>query len=183
MDCRSLGASTDRGLLPALITGLTAGSIAIAMNAAGVVTLTGVAAGLGVVLVMLVYLKLTKRPLIDRQVLGDVDHAAEAHISLWAAVSPWLMLVVFAVLVNAPVLPFFELTFNKWAMPVTIIPAAPEKVRLFWQAYFWILVSTLLALPFLKPSAVQVSTSLRKWLKGAPPDAGLGCILCYCFRH
>ena len=157
-----------RGLLPALIAGLTAGIIAIGMNAAGMVTLTGVAAGLGVVLVMLAYLKLSQRPLVDRGVLSEADHAAEAHISLWAAISPWLLLIVFAILVNAPILPFFDLTFKQWAMPVAIIPNAPEKVRLFWQAYFWILVSTLLALPFLKPSPEQISISLRKWLKRAP---------------
>jgi len=53
-------------------------------------------------------------------------------------------------------------------MPVHIIPGAPEKVRLFWQAYFWILVSTLLALPFLKPTRAQLQASGRKWLKRAP---------------
>jgi lactate permease len=53
-------------------------------------------------------------------------------------------------------------------MPVEIIPGAPEKVRLFWQAYFWILVSTLLALPFLKPTKKQLGLSLKKWLKRAP---------------
>jgi lactate permease len=54
------------------------------------------------------------------------------------------------------------------AMPLEVIPGAPEKVRLFWQAYFWILVSTLLALPFLKPTRAQLGASLRKWLKRAP---------------
>jgi len=157
-----------RGLLPALIAGLTAGFIAIAMNMAGMVTLTGVAAGLGVVLAMLAYLKLIRRPLVDRGVLNEADFAAERHISLWAAISPWLLLILFAVLVNAPVLPFFKLTFTDWAMPVAIIPTAPEKLRIFWQAYFWILVSTLLALPFLKPSQVQLSRSVHKWLKRAP---------------
>lgn len=53
-------------------------------------------------------------------------------------------------------------------MPLEVIPGAPEKVRLFWQAYFWILVSTLLAFPFLKPTRAQLSTSLRKWWKRAP---------------
>ncbi len=157
-----------RGLLPALAAGLTAGFIAIGMNAAGMVTLTGVAAGLGVVLVMLAYLVLSRRPLVDRGVLGEADFVAERRISLWAAVSPWLVLVVFAILVNTPALPFFDLTFNQWAMPLAVIPTAPEKVRLFWQAYFWILVSTLLALPFLKPSREQLATTLRKWLKRAP---------------
>jgi len=49
-------------------------------------------------------------------------------------------------------LPFFHLTYRDLAMLLEIIPGAPERVRLFWQAYFWILVSTLLALPFLKPT-------------------------------
>lgn len=157
-----------RGLLPALIAGLTAGFIAIGMNAIGMVTLTGVAAGLGVVLVMFAYLKLTRQPLVDRNVRNEADLAAEQRLSLWAALSPWLLLVVFALLVNAPFLPFFELTFTTWAMPVAVIPTAPEKLRLLWQAYFWILISTLLALPFLKPSQEQMAVSLRKWWKRAP---------------
>jgi lactate permease len=125
-----------RGFLPAILAGLTAGLVAIGMNAVGMVTLTGVAAGLGVILVMLVYLL--------------------------------LILTGFAVLVNAPFLPFFNLTFSTWAMPLEVIPGAPEKVRLFWQAYFWILVSTVLALPFLKTNKAQLSTSLQKWVKRAP---------------
>ena len=53
-------------------------------------------------------------------------------------------------------------------MPLEIIPGAPEKLRLFWQAYFWLLISTILALPFLKASKEQVNTSLQKWMKRAP---------------
>lgn len=157
-----------RGLLPALLSGLSAGFIAIGMNALGLVPLTGVVAGLGVVLVMIFYLLATRKPLRDRSVLTESDHAAEKRISLSAALSPWLILVVFAILVNLPALPFYELTFKTFAMPVEIIPGAPEKVRLFWQAYFWILVSTLLALPFLKPTKRQLSDSLKKWIKRAP---------------
>ncbi|MRR09432.1 L-lactate permease, partial [bacterium] len=67
-----------------------------------------------------------------------------------------------------PALPLFDLVFRKWEMPVAIIPGAPEKVRLLWQAYFWILASTALALPFLRPTKQQLATSLAKWLKRAP---------------
>ncbi len=157
-----------RGLLPALLSGLSAGFIAIGMNALELVPLTGVAAGLGVVVVMLLYLLVTRKPLRDTSVLTKADHTAEKRIALTAALSPWLILVVFAILVNLPALPFYELTFKTLAMPVEIIPGAPEKVRLFWQAYFWILVSTLLALPFLKPTKKQLSDSLKKWIKRAP---------------
>jgi lactate permease len=157
-----------QGLVPALIAGLTAGFICIGMNALGLVTLTGIVAGLGVILAMLAYLKVRRKPVSDRSILDQADLAAERRLSLWAAISPWILLTVFALLFNAPFLPFFDWTFNRLAMPLEIIPGAPEKVRLLWQAYFWILVSTMLALPFLKPSRAQLETSLRKWLQRAP---------------
>jgi len=157
-----------RGLIPTILSGLTAGWIAIGMNALGLVTLTGIAAGLGVVIVMLVYLKLTGQTLRDRGRLTNSDLAAEKKISLTAAISPWIILTVIALLINAPFLPFFELVFSRWSMPLEIIPGAPEKLRLFWQAYFWILVSTLLALPLLKVDRVILKTSLKRWIKRAP---------------
>jgi len=157
-----------KGLLPALLAGLTAGLVCVGMNALGLITLTGIAAGLAVVLVMLAYLRLAGKPWSDRTVLQPEDLAAEGRISLRAAVSPWLILTAFALVVNAPFLPLFDLTYRDLAMPLEIIPGAPERVRLFWQAYFWILVSTLLALPFLKPTRAQLRTSLDKWLRRAP---------------
>jgi len=157
-----------RGFLPALLSGLSAGFIAVAMNHLHVIPLTGVAAGLGVVLVMLAYLFILRKPLRDRGVLTPQEREVENHIHLAAALSPWLLLVLFALLVNLPSLPFYELFFTTLAMPVNIIPGAPEKIRLFWQAYFWIVVSTLLALPFLQPTRDQLRLSLIKWMKRAP---------------
>lgn len=157
-----------RGLLPTILAGITAGFIAIGMNALGLVTVTGIAAGLGVVIVMLIYLKLTGQTLLDRDQLSESDLASENKISLSAAISPWIILTVFALLVNTPFLPFFDLTFNRLSMPLEIIPGAPEKIRFFWQAYFWILVSTILAFPFLKVNKGILKYSLKKWLKRAP---------------
>ena len=157
-----------RGLIPTVLAGVTAGLIAIGMNALGMVTLTGVAAGLGVVIVVLAYMKLTGQRLVDRSLLNEADKASQAKMSLAAAISPWIFLTAFALLVNAPFLPFFNLTFNQWATPVTIIPGSPEKLRILWQAYFWILVSTLAALPWLKPGKAALAVSFRRWLKRAP---------------
>jgi lactate permease len=157
-----------KGLLPALLAGLTAGFIAIGMNSIRLIPLTGVAAGLGVILVMLLYLLILRKPLRDLDALTEADHDLEQRMRLWVAVSPWIILTIFAVLVNLPSLPFYDLTFKTLAMPVEIIPGAPERVRLFWQAYFWILVSTLLALPILKPTRQQLSEALRKWVTRAP---------------
>jgi lactate permease len=157
-----------KGLFPALLAGLTAGFITIGMNYLKLIPLTGIVAGLGVILVMMAYLKISGKPLIDRSILNEEDLMRERRISLVRAISPWLLLVVFSFLINMPQLPFFELTFKTWAMPIEIIPGRPEKVRLLWQAYFWILVSTLLALPFLKASKEHMTISVKKWAKRAP---------------
>jgi len=157
-----------RGFLPTVLAGVTAGLIAIGMNAIGLVTLTGIAAGLGVILVMLAYLKIRGRKLIDRSILNEADLAVEKKMSLTAAVSPWILLVAFSILLNLPQLPFLNLVFVKWDMPVSIIPGSPEKMRLLWQAYFWILISTLLALPFLRAKKEHLNISLKKWAKRAP---------------
>jgi lactate permease len=157
-----------RGLGPALLAGLTAGFAAMAMNALGMITLTGVAAGVAVMLVMLGYLKIRGRPLRDASATGEADRAAMRRMSLAAALSPWILLTVFALLVNAPFSPLFALTFQRWAMTVEIVPGAPEKLRVLWQAYFWILVSTALALPILKPTRAQLRASVSKWWKRAP---------------
>jgi lactate permease len=157
-----------RGFFPTILAGLTAGMIAIAMNALELVTLTGIAAGLGVILIMFLYLKLTGYPLVGREDLNQKDLDAEKKLSLTAAISPWILLTILALLINAPFLPFFELVFNRWSMPVEIIPGSPEKLRLLWQAYTWLLVSTLAALPFLKVNSRMIKTSLQKWFKRAP---------------
>jgi lactate permease len=121
-----------------------------------------------VVVVMLLYLKITGQRLYARELLTEADRQIEGKMSLFAALSPWILLTIFALLVNAPFLPFFELTFTRWAMPLEIIPGAPEKLRVLWQAYFWILLSTLAALPWLKPGKQALKDSLKLWLKRAP---------------
>ncbi len=157
-----------KGLIPALVTGLTAGFICIGMNQIGLITITGIAAGLGVILVMLIFLKIIRQPVIDRRELTEADLKSEKQLSLGAAISPWIILTAASLLVNAPFLPFFNLTFQKLAFPVEIIPGSPEKLKIFWQAYFWILVSTVLALPFLKITRTQMKSSLQKWVKRFP---------------
>ncbi|SNR74632.1 lactate permease [Humidesulfovibrio mexicanus] len=156
------------GLFPALLAGVTAGGVAILMAHAGLVTITGIAAGLAVILVLVAYVKLTGKTLQDRGMLSEKDLAAEARISLPRAVSPWIILTVLSLILNAPFLPFFKMTFVDWAMPLEIIPGNPEKIRLFWQAYFWVAICTFLALPIMRATGEQV----RRGLKTAAKRAG-----------
>ena len=157
-----------RGFPAALLAGVTAGFVAIGMNAANLIPLTGIAAGSAVIVVMVLMLKVRGRKVFDRGALSPADIDIERAVPLWKALSPWWIMTALALVVNAPFLPFFKLTFDKLAMPLAIIPGAPEKVRLFWQAYFWILISTFLALPFLRPRHGVLAVSWKKWLKRAP---------------
>lgn len=86
-------------------------------------------------------------------------------MGLFTALSPWLILVAFAALTNIPHIPIFNLLFNRWAMPVEIIPGKAENLRILWQAYFWVTVSTFLAMPFLRPKGTQFKSTVVKWLR------------------
>ncbi len=154
-------AMVRKGLVPALLAGITAGVVAILMAQVGLVTITGIAAGLAVILVLVCYVKLTGKTLQDRSLLNEKDLAAEARLSLPRAISPWILLTIFSLILNAPFLPFFKLTFVEYAMPLEIIPGSPEKLRLLWQAYFWVVVCTFLALPIMKATGEQVVRGLK----------------------
>jgi lactate permease len=175
-----------QGLVPTLLAGVSAGLIAIGMAFTGQVPLTGIAAGLGVIAVMLAYLKLRGRRLIDRSLLSEQDLAVEKKMGLLPATSPWLALIVFSVLINLKSLPFEKLFTRTWAMPLAIIPDAPERVRLLSQAYFWILIATLITLPFLKVDRRQFAVSLKKWWRRAPRPAFAAAVffaLAYVLNH
>jgi lactate permease len=154
-------AMVRKGFVPAVLAGVTAGFIAILMAKVGLVTITGIAAGLGVIVVLVLYVKLTGNTLQDRSLLNEKDLAAEERLSLLRAASPWILLTVFSLILNSPGLPFFKMTFVDYAMPLNIIPGSPEKLRLFWQAYFWVVVCTFLALPIMRATREQVVRGLK----------------------
>jgi lactate permease len=175
-----------KGFLPALISGLVAGFICIGMNRIGLITVTGIAAGSGVIIAMLIYLLIGRKPLIDQAKLDENDRSAKLKMSLLSSISPWVILTIASLMVNAPFLPFYKLTFVDLSMPISVIPGAPERLRLFWQAYFWIIVSTILALPFLKAKGDHLKTSIQKWLKRAPRpvfSAAIFFAIAYLFNH
>src|SRR4030065_459419 len=89
-----------RGSVPAAVSGLTAGFICIGLNELGLITITGIAAGIGVILVMLLYLFLLRKPILDRNKMDAVDKSAEKRMTLLAGLSPWIILTVLSLLVN-----------------------------------------------------------------------------------
>lgn len=164
-------AEVRRGWMVAIVTGLTAGLIAIGMNIAGLPTLTGIVAGAGVIAVMLLYLKARKLPVSTRATLAESDLEVERKMSLPLAALPWILLVLFSLITNYSELGIYDLLFNRLAMPIEIIPRKPEKLRMLWQAYTWVLLATLLALPFYRMRRAQLAAAWRKTLKRVPRPA------------
>ena len=157
-----------KGIVPTILISITQGAIALGMNEIGLVTLTGVAGGLGVILVLLAYLKITGRKVIDMGVLSEADRLSIKRMSIFAAASPWIILTILSLLVNIPSLPFYNIVFKQLELPLEIIPGSPEKLRLFWQAYFWIFISIWMAFPFLRVTKLQLKNSITNWLRRAP---------------
>lgn len=175
-----------RDFVPALLAGLVAGLTPVALVWSGMITLTGVFAGLAVILALLLYLRASGRPLTDASALGPEDRESMRRFSLVRACSPWLALIVTSLLLNTPALPFFEWTFRDLAMPVELVPGAPEYTRVFWQPWFWVFVSTLLCAPLLRHSPAALGRSaVRAWKRAFRPclSAVLFFALAYIMNH
>lgn len=162
-----------KGWIPCLIAGITNGGVAVTMaympfltSETGVV-LTGVIAGACTILVMLLYLALRGKPIIDRSRLTEADVAVEKKMSLGVALSPWIILVIALLIINFN--PYLSnLLYTQLAMPVSVLPNQIIKTRMLWNAYTWVLISTVLAAVFLRPSRKAVGETLVKWLRRAP---------------
>ncbi|MGD0152967.1 MAG: L-lactate permease [Thermacetogeniaceae bacterium] len=161
-----------KGWIPCLIAGVTNGCIALVMAYTPVlnqgVVLTGVVAGACTMLIMLLYLKILGKPIIDRSYLSEADLVVEQKMPLGIALSPWLILIPMLFIVAYwPWL--HNILYTQWALPVAILPGQkPILTRMLWNAYTWVLISTILASIFLKPSGKAISETLTKWLRRAP---------------
>lgn len=157
-----------KGLVAALVTGLSAGFTAFAIAhipaLESAIVLTGVIAGLIAIIAMVIYLKITGGIIIDNSKLSDADREIEKSMSLGKALSPWIILIVALLLVAfvPPLNKFLKVTL---AMPLHIVPVKAAPLRVFWNAYFWVVVSTFLAYPIFRPTKAQLAGTAKKLTK------------------
>jgi lactate permease len=159
-----------QGWLPCLITGATIGVVSYFTNRYdNLVVLTGVACGIAVILVMAGYLKATGKPLIDRSRLTPEEIEYEKQYPLWKALMPWILLIVFILVLNLPK-DVFNYLYRTLKLPINGLTAdgKPLDTRALWQAYTWILVSVLVAIPIMRPTKKQLKDTWSIWLKRAP---------------
>lgn len=160
-----------RGLIPCLIAGLTNGGVAMAVSyipfLEGGVVLTGVIAGFSTMLVMLLYLKILGRPVIERSHLTAQDLKVEKNMSLIRALSPWILLIAASFAINFYT-PWFDILYKRMDMAVSLIPGQSIRTRMLWNAYTWVLVSTIVSAVFIRPSRQAVKETVKKWVRRAP---------------
>ena len=160
-----------KGFIPCLIAGLTNGGVAVAVSyipfLEGGVVLTGVIAGFSTMVVMLLYLKLLGKPIIDRTHLTEEDLKVEKGMSLIRALSPWIILIAASFAINFYA-PWFDLLYKKISMAVSLIPGQSIRTRMLWNAYTWVLISTILSAIFIRPSGKAIKDTVVKWVKRAP---------------
>lgn len=164
-----------RSIAFALTAGLTAGFTAVASTHLGYVTLTGVIAGLTTSIALCVLAKIMGYKIIDASVLTDEDHEIIKSMSLKRALSPWIFLVTLCIITNFQppegmdfIPPIYDYLFDDMKMEFVLYPGMKAlKLRVFWNAYVWMLVATIISIPLLGWNKKVLSDTVRTWQKRA----------------
>ena len=175
-----------KGFIPAVLVGFGCWAGVRASAILHIMPVAGILAGAMMAVLLSAFLRLRGSPVIDRSLLTEKDMELERHLSLAAAVSPWIILTLIAVAINTPLLPLRHIFFVDNPMTVRIIPGHPEHLRILSQPYLWLFVATLACVPFLKPGPGLMGACVRKWLRrSARPflAAGIYFAIAYVFNH
>jgi len=165
-------AGVKKGFVTALVAGLTLGLCAILfvhILPPAAIGLVGVFSGLVTVIVLFLMRKIRGRPLdvAEPSAIQAAKEERKDKMPLWKAALPWLVLVVFCIVISIPVI--------KSGLPSILgnmqkIPVMADQIvnlNLLSQAYFWVLISTLITAPILIRSKEEVGKITKLWLKRA----------------
>lgn len=141
-----------RGFLLSLTIGVLAfggAELAIILKAP---IITGLIVGFFVVFVMTLFYRLK-----NRESAFQIDD----KMNLLKAFAPWLILIGFIILVNL-IGTFRHLLYNVLSMPVDLLKGKPVYLRILWQAYTWIFVSSLISVFIYELNIEQLKTVFGK---------------------
>ena len=80
------------------------------------------------------------------------------------AASPWILLFALSLITNYPPVKKF-LAQLPGSLEVVTIAGKKEDLNVLAHVYFWILVSTVLSLPILKPTGEELKRAFNVWIK------------------
>jgi lactate permease len=157
-----------KGFSTALVAGLTLGFSAIVfvnLLPGSAIGLVGVFSGLVTIAVLFLLREIRGKPL-NAVTVPDTS-AADGGMPLWKAAFPWILLVTFAIIISIPVI---QSGLYNFLGPIQKIPVVANKfvdLKLLNQAYFWVLISTIIAAPLLVKTGEEANKILSLWVKRA----------------
>jgi len=95
----------------------------------------------------------------------------EENRKLIYALSPWIILVILVSITSAEIIETFMKDELLGDLEEIDIKGDIADLNIFSQVYTWILISTFLSFPFLKPTHLQLSTAFKTWRQRVVPPA------------
>ena len=158
-----------KGFSTAVIAGLTLGLSAILfvnILPASAIGLVGVFSGLVTIVVLFILRALRGKPVLAAGSSAEPSAGTDA-MPLWKAAFPWILLVAFAIIIS---IPFIQSGLYNFLGPIQKVPVIANKfvdLKLLNQAYFWVLISTIIAAPLLIRTRIEAEKILTTWVKRA----------------
>ncbi len=154
-----------KGLVPGLAAGLTLGLSAIffvRILPVSAIGLVGVFSGMVTIAVLLLLRVSQGKPILAKH--ADMPSGV---MPIGRAALPWILLVFFCIVISIP-----TISTGLYGLlgPLQKIPIVADKaidLKLLNQAYTWVLVSTLIAAPFMVRSRDEAWKIVGTWLKRA----------------
>lgn len=158
-----------KGFLTAVVAGLTLGFSAIFfvnILPASAIGLVGVFSGL-VTIVVLFIMRAIRCRCVPAVTVPLPTPIPETGMPLWKAAFPWILLVLFAVIISIPIIQSGLYNVLGPVQKVTVVADKIVDLKLLNQAYFWVLVSTIISAPLLIRSRDEAERIVSLWLKRA----------------
>lgn len=161
-----------KGIVPAVLAGLSLGIFSIIfvnILPASAIGLVGVFAGLVTIAVLFLHRAAQGKPVFARNnPPGTNDISRDpALMPIWKAILPWAILVILVVFISIPQVQAALYSVLGDVQKITVVANKVVDLKLMNQAYFWVIVSTLVAAPFLVKSGTEGLKITRLWIKRA----------------
>ncbi|MEI6292914.1 MAG: L-lactate permease [Methanomicrobiales archaeon] len=161
-----------KGIVPAVLAGLSLGIFAIVfvnILPASAIGLVGVFAGLVTIAVLFLHRAVRGKPILAPTKTADNVTIVKdpTLMPLWKAALPWVLLVILVIVISIPQIQAGLYNILGNAQKITVVANKVVDLKLMNQAYFWVVVSTLIAAPFLVRSRTEGLNITKIWLKRA----------------
>ena len=162
-----------KGFAMALVAGLTLGLSAILfvnILPASAIGLVGVFSGLVTIaaLFLMRFIRMKRAGPAPDAIPDPAPAPTETTgMPLWKAAFPWILLVTFAVIISIPVIQSGLYNLLGPVQKITVVADKVVDLKLLNQAYFWVLISTIISAPLLVRSRTEAQAIVGLWLKRA----------------